>query len=188
MDNILYINACVRQESRTNMLAQYLLEKLEGNIEEIKLSELNISPLNETTLSQRDNFIKNQNFQDKMFNLAKQFANTDIIIIAAPYWDLSFPALLKTYFELTNVTGITFQYSENGMPQSLCKAKKLIYITTSGGPCIYADYGYEYVKKLAETFYGISDIKFIQATGLDVIGNNTEDILNNAKTEIDKIL
>ena len=35
--NILYINACVRKNSRTNELAQFALNKLAGNIEEINL-------------------------------------------------------------------------------------------------------------------------------------------------------
>ena len=43
--NILYINACVRKESRTNELAQYTLSKLQGNIEEINLDFEKISPL-----------------------------------------------------------------------------------------------------------------------------------------------
>ena len=41
-----------------------------------------------------------------MFDLAKQFAEADEVIIAAPFWDLSFPAALKQYFEQINVLGI----------------------------------------------------------------------------------
>ena len=53
----------------------------------------------------------------------KQFAAADVIVIAAPYWDLMFPAVLKTYLENITVTGITFCYSDQGRPQSMCKAK-----------------------------------------------------------------
>ena len=42
MDKILYINSCVREESRTNKLAKYLLDKLNGNIEEVNLNKENI--------------------------------------------------------------------------------------------------------------------------------------------------
>ena len=37
MDKILFINACVREESRTLALAKEVLSRLEGNIEEVNL-------------------------------------------------------------------------------------------------------------------------------------------------------
>ena len=60
-----------------------------------------------------------------MFELARQFAAADQIVIAAPYWDLSFPAALKQYFEQINVLGITFAYTPEGVPKGLCRARKL---------------------------------------------------------------
>ncbi len=35
MDKILYVNTCVRKESRTNRLAHSLLERLRGEVTEI---------------------------------------------------------------------------------------------------------------------------------------------------------
>ena len=132
--------------------------------------------------------IKDKNYSHPMFKYAKQFANADIILISAPYWDLSFPAILKTYIENINVNGITFSYSEKGYPVSLCKAKKLIYITTSGGPIISEDFGFGYIKSLAENFYGINDTHYIKAEGLDIRGVNIQEILKKAKKEIEKYL
>ena len=112
--------------------------------------------------------------------LACQFAEADIIVVAAPYWDLSFPAILKAYFEQINVLGLTFEYTEDGFPRGLCKAKKLIYVTTAGGPIISDEFGYGYVKALAQNFYGISNVCQVKAEGLDVIGADEEGILNKA--------
>ena len=42
------------------------------------------------------------------------FADADDIIIAAPYWDLGFPAQLKTYIENIYVTGIVSAYNDHG--------------------------------------------------------------------------
>ena len=95
---------------------------------------------------------------------------------------------LKTYIENINVNGVTFSYSEKGYPVSLCKAKKLIYITTAGGPIISDDFGFGYIKSLAENFYGINDINYIKAEGLDIWGANIQEILEEAKKEIDKVL
>ena len=186
--NILYINACVRKFSRTNELAQFALSKLDGNIEEINLGCEKITPLYQEQLKLRDSLIKDKNYNHPMFKYAKQFASADVILISAPYWDLSFPAILKTYIENINVNGITFSYSEKGYPISLCKAKKLIYITTSGGPIISDDFGFGYVKALAENFYGINDINYIKAEGLDILGSSIQEILEKAKKDIEKSL
>ena len=186
--NILHINACVRKDSRSNKLAQYALSKLEGDFEEINLDFEKITPLYKEQLELRDDLIKDKNYNHPMFKYAKQFANADIILISAPYWDLSFPAILKTYIENINVNGITFSYSEKGYPVSLCKAKKLIYITTSGGAIISDDFGFGYIKSLAENFYGINDTHYIKAEGLDIRGVNIQEILKKAKKEIEKYL
>ena len=73
------------------------MHKLQGNIEEINLDFEKISPLYKEQLELRDSLIKDKNYNHIMFKYAKQFANADIILISAPYWDLSFPAILKTY-------------------------------------------------------------------------------------------
>ena len=186
--NILYINACVRKNSRTNELAQYVLSKLQGEIKEINLNTEKIIPLSKEQLELRDSLIKDKNYNHPMFQYANQFANADIVLISAPYWDLSFPAVLKTYFENINVNAITFAYSKKGYPITLCKAKKLIYITTAGGPIISDEFGFGYVKSLAENFYGIKDISYIKAEGLDILGANIQEILEIAKKDIDTIL
>lgn len=185
--NILYVNACVRDKSRTNELAQYFINKLNTKIDEINLNKENILPLSKEHLELREFFIKNNDYSHQIFDYAKQFANADIILIAAPYWDLSFPAILKTYIEHINVSGITFCYSEKGYPKSLCKAKKLIYITTAGGIIVSNDYGFGYIKSLAENFYNIKNINYIKAEGLDIYDSNVQKILEKSKKEIDVI-
>ena len=184
---VLYINACVRKNSRTNELAQYALSKFKDEIEEVNLNMEKILPLDEERLSLRDNLIQNKNYNHPIFDYAKQFAKADLILIAAPYWDLSFPTILKAYFENIAVSGITFYYSEKGYPSSLCKAKKLIYITTSGGPIVSDEYGFGYVKALAKNFYGITDINYVKAEGLDILGANIPEILEKTKQQISKI-
>ena len=93
----LYINCCVRKESRTNKLARAVLQKLGGNFAERKLYEENLKPLDKETLKKRTALIESGDYSDRMFEYAKQFASADTIVIAAPYWDLSFPAVLKTH-------------------------------------------------------------------------------------------
>ena len=180
---ILYVNASVRKESRTKRLAERLLEKLNDNVEEVKLSEIRFPTVDENFLNKRDALIASGAFDDPLFDLARQFAAADAIVIAAPYYDLSFPASLKQYLEQINVVGITFRYSPEGVPIPLCRAKKLYYITTAGGTYVPEEFGYSYVKALAEGFYGIQETEMIRAVGLDINGADVEGIMNSVKVD-----
>ncbi len=181
---VLFINACVRKDSRTKDLADYLLLKINEPYEEIYLTSIDFPIVDEDFLSRRDLLIADRDFNDPMFDLAKQFAKADEVIIAAPFWDLSFPASLKQYFEQINVLVITFSYTPEGMPYGLCVAKCLTYITTVGGNFFPEEYGAGYVKALAQSFYGIPEFKLIKATGLDIIGADVDAILNSVKNEL----
>ena len=184
MRKILYINACVRENSRTKRLADYLISRLNGETEEIRLEEVRFGISDECFISERDRLLSAGEYDHPMFDLARSFAAADLIVIAAPFWDLSFPAALKQYFEQINAIGITFRYTESGEPLGLCKADKLYYVTTAGGP-IYSDaFGYGYVKALAQTFYGIPDTEMISAEGLDLIGADPEAILEDTMLSI----
>ena len=180
--DILFVNACVREQSRTLLLAGYLLEKIPGEVTEIKLEEEDMKPLSKDLLAKRDRLLSEKKFDDDLFRYARQFAKVDCIVIAAPYWDFAFPALLKIYLEAVTVSGITFCY-ENDRPQGLCSAKKLYYVTTAGGPVI-ADFGYPYVEALAKNLYGIGETTCIKAENLDIDGADVEGILEKAKEEI----
>ena len=178
----LYINCCVRKESRTDRLARAVLRKLGGDFTELNLYEENLKPLDIETLDKRTALIEQGDYSDKLFDYAKQFASADTMVIAAPYWDLSFPASLKTYFENIYVTGIVSEYDENGTPRGLCKATELYYVTTAGGP-YDPTYSYGYVESLAKNFFGIPTTHLVKAEMLDIVSNDAEEIL---KSEIEK--
>ena len=96
MKKILFVNACVRPESRTMILARHLLSKLEGNVEELDLGAEDIKNLDLERLQERDRLAGAGDFSDDMFKYARQFRDADVMVMAAPYWDLSFPAMVKT--------------------------------------------------------------------------------------------
>ena len=181
---ILFINACVRRDSRTKRLADFLLARKDGPCEEVRLHELEFPATDESFLEKRDALIAAGEFGDPLFSLARQFARADEIVIAAPLWDLSFPASLKQYFEQINVTGITFRYSPQGIPEGLCRARSLTYVTTAGGTFVPEEYGFGYVEAMARGFYGIPDVKQVRAAGLDIEGADVEAILRAAEESI----
>ena len=178
---ILYVNACVRKESRTRSLAEKLLAKLNRPFEEVRLEEIEFPISKEDYLELRDLLVSRGDFQNELFALARQFSEAETIVIAAPYWDLSFPAMLKQYLERINVVGIAFKYTEEGVPIGLCKGKRLFYVTTGGGYFVPDEYGFGYVKALAQNFFGIQDVRKIEAVGLDIRGANVNAIMTAAE-------
>ena len=182
MKKLLFVNACVRENSRTEELSRRYLAKMksgsqECQIEEIRLSEWALKPLDAAALKQRDADIGAGRLDKQKYRLAYQFAEADEVVIAAPYWDCLFPAILRLYLEQISVTGITFAYGENGTLVKKCRADRLTYITTCGGflpeksavECLIHEMG---------RLFSMEDVQFYAAEGLDVFPDRVQDILN----------
>ena len=190
MKNILYVNACVKRDvtSRTDRLAQaYLKKSLET--QSCKLSTVNLEnivmhPLTGKSLAERENAIADNDFSGTAFELARNFALADEVVIAAPYWDMSFPASLKLYMEQLCVNKLTFCYNEKGIPCGLTNIKKVVYLTTAGGYIGKNNFGFDYIKGLFSTLFCIDNISFFSAEGLDIFGNDPEKILSEAIKKI----
>ncbi len=182
---VLFVNACVRKESRTRRLAEKLLEKIGKPYEEILLHENLFLVADEEYFKLRDRLIAEEKFEDPIFDFARMFQEAETIVIAAPFWDLSFPAALKVFVERINVVGVTFKYSSDGTPHGLCNAKKIYYVTTAGGDYMPEEYGFGYIKALAHNFYEIPEVKLIKATGLDIVGADVEKIMKEAEESIE---
>lgn len=185
---LLYIDGAVRTNSRTRELADYLADKKVCEKEYVRLAQENISALDEKTLLIRDEACRKGDFSNTYFKYAKQFAQADEIILVAPFWDLSFPSLVKTYLENICVTGLTFRYSDNGVPVGMCQAKRVYYVTTAGGTIFNDEFGFGYIKTLAQVMFGIGEVVLIKAENLDIIGSDVNKIMTDAKKEIDEIL
>lgn len=187
--NILFVNACIsaNHPSRTSRLCEAYLNKCRKDGAQsttLNLEKMALKPFDENMLKLRNAQIENSDYAHEMFDLAKAFAEADRIVVGAPYWDLSFPSALKVLVEHVMATGITFCYTDTGV-KGLCKADELVYLTTSGGYIGENNFGYDYMKAVAEMF-GIERTRFYSAEGLDIIGNNVEDIMSEALENITK--
>lgn len=183
---LLFINGCVRENSRTLDLAEAVLEKERDTIQTVRLYPDGPEGLTADSLQLREKLLQQGTHDHPMLRWARQFAAADTIVVAAPYWDLLFPAKVRAYFEAVTVAGITFQYGADGIPQGLCRADRLIYVTTAGGP-IMENFGFDYVRALARGFYGIRDVRLLKAEGLDICGADVAQIMQQAKREIDAL-
>ena len=197
MEDLLFINACVRgQKSRTLQLARRFLEAWQhahpkAVITERDLCRDRLSPQYPEVLEERDALWSAGKLDDPLFQPARQFAAAGRIVIAAPFWDLSFPAILKIYLERISVTNITFGYDDLGRSVGLCKADKLLLITTRGGdfsiPEIsWMEMGARQLEALC-AMYGIPSFQCLTAQGLDDIRNDKEAILAQAMDQAEKL-
>ena len=189
MKTLLYVDACVnRQTSRTERLAQALIGRLmeegEWNLETVVLEDEDLHPLTGQLVLERSEGTESGDFSHPVFAYAKQFAQADAVVFAAPYWDFSFPAILKIYLELLCAQGVTFNYSPEGIPTGLVKATKAYYITTVGGYAGEYDYGLAQIKALCQLYFGIEDVRSFRAEGLDIVTNDADAIMSEAIASI----
>ena len=190
MEKVLFVNSCARANSRTLFISKYLLNRFDTGkyeIETVTLESEGIPPIGKRTLQMREKCVNERDFSSLIFEYAKQFAEADYIIMAAPYWDLSFPASLKNYIESVTVPRLTFHYTEGGSAKGMCKCRKLFYVTASSGPIKNLDYGYGYVKSLCHEFFGIDDVILIKADSLDFPEKRMGQVLADVRKYIDEM-
>lgn len=183
---ILWIDGSVREGSRTRALAQTVIDHLDGEVTHLHIEDENIVPLKGETLEKLAALLDAGKFDDPTFKYARQFAEADTVVLSAPYWDLSFPAAVRAYTEAVTVSDITFRYSDEGIPQGLCKAQILYYVTTSGGPIGELNLGENYIRNLAQRLYGIPDFQCFSAEGLDILGADVDSIMADAKMRVEE--
>lgn len=186
MRNVLFVDCCIRREaSRTKKLADAFLSALPSDcaVTHLDLMAEDLSYFKDSYFAQRETLLAEGQLNHPRFRYAHQFAQADAIVIAAPFWDLSFPALLKVYLEQLCVDGITFGSTETGL-KGFCKASQMIFLTTRGG--FYTndvmEMGSRYLDAM-HVFFGIGQYTCIAADGMDVAGFDAEASLNSAMQE-----
>ena len=184
MKNLLFINACMRGErSRTLVIAKKFIETLSAK-NEINIIERDLTMGDISFLCAKDFDETNGNInEDIPHDLAYEFAKADEIVIAAPFWEFEFPAVLSCYIETISKAKITFNYGENGS-FGMCKADKLTYIYTAGDILSDDDkIGEKRLKRLTK-LYGIHEFQAISALGLDIDPTKANEILNTTLEQI----
>lgn len=185
MKNILIIDCCIRSISRTRELLNTFITGIDDSyrITHLRLTTMNLQPLMNEFFNEREQLLNNKKLNHPRFDLAHQLASADEIIVAAPFWDLSFPSLLKIYFENCCVDGITFKSSAQGIV-GLCQANNFVYLTTRGG--FYTNDPMEqavpYLRSLS-SFFGVEKFHAIAADGMDIVNFDSHQSLENAKKE-----
>ena len=181
---LLFVDCCISQRgenSRTKKLADTFLAAFrekhpEAEIETV-LPEtlLALRPFDAEMLNERDALASVGAWDAPVFSLARQFRGADGIVVAAPFWDLSFPAALRTYIEYISANGLTYHYDETGCHGD-CKARQLEYLTSGGDFEREDSVGVTYWRQLAAMF-GIPRFDYVFAGGLDACPDTAEETL-----------
>lgn len=128
MKQILFVNACMRgpEQSRTWRLSQAFLAACRTRWPEAVVKERDLTgcelPVLTGALAQERDRKAEVDTAGPMFEPAREMAQADLVVIAAPDWDMTFPAALKIYLEWTCTLGVTFHYTREGVQEGLCRA------------------------------------------------------------------
>ncbi len=124
------IDACMRDgDSRTRRVLEPLVAELgkRYEIETVRLDGEDYAAVGRRVLAERSSGY----VPEETVALARRLAGADRIVIAAPFWDMSFPAILKVFIENMSLYNITFKDSGTHF-EGLCRSEKLLYVTTRG--------------------------------------------------------
>ena len=167
MQKLVYIDACVREgDSRTRRIAEPIVAALAKKYEitAYHLAQMDIKPLNAESYAAR----VAGDIPEWATKAAKAIAAADAVVIAAPFWDMSIPAILKTFIEHTSLFGITFDSNDHTCI-GLCRSQKVLFITTRGMNIATGDpleQGSSYIKALS-SLWGLGDVRTIAAVNMD---------------------
>lgn len=171
---LLFIDGCISQrgaESRTRRLADAFLSAFReshpgAEVETVVLEDLDLKPFLPAALDEREALASVGAFDTPVFALARQLRRADKIVAAAPFWDLSFPAVMRIYIEHVSACGLTYHYEADGCHGD-CRGERLAFLTAAGDFEKPESLGVLYWKQLAEMF-GVPRFDYVFAGGLDV--------------------
>lgn len=119
----------------------------------------------------------------RLTELADQFVAADKYVFVTPFWNLSFPPMMKAYIDAICVAGKTFKYTEAGSV-GLLKNKRALHIQARGGeysegPAAEMEFGHRYLKALLH-FFGVDPVEALIIEGHAHHPDRAEAILADA--------
>lgn len=166
---LLYIDSCIRDEaSRTKRIADPIVAELRKRyeIETLCINELPLEIVKKDLLHER----MDGHVDDCVLQWANAVKAADRIVISAPFWDMSFPAALRVFFELCSLADVTFK--DNGKTcYGNCRCQKVLFITTRGMDIPTGDpreQASSYLQALS-WLWGLGPIQVVSAQNMDYV-------------------
>ena len=183
MKRLFYIDSCLRSSSKTKRIADALIYRLSDKyeVDTIRLSEYDFPVVKNDILNERSNGY----VPEEYVQIARKIAAADRLVISAPFWDMSFPSALKVFLENMSLFNVTFASNEKEC-YGLCKAEKVLYITTRGMNIKTGDemeQATPYIKAISK-LWGLGELHVIAAENMDYSTNEQiEEKIQNAIEE-----
>ena len=94
----------------------------------------------------------------------QQFNQADLLVIAAPVWNSSVPAILKAWIDLIISPNHTYRFGPNGI-EALHNIKRVLWLISSGGPenKVNVDNHFLAIQQSPFGYIGIEDMDVIWA-------------------------
>lgn len=130
---------------------------------------------------------------DRIKQLANQFKEADIYIIASPMWSMLFPSQLKAYLDCVLLNDVTVEISRKGCRGLLDdKIRKMVFVQSVGGelPILLKskiDHSSSYLKDIAK-FLGIAKFEELLVDGTGYTQHEKEDAIEEAVKDINHIV
>jgi FMN-dependent NADH-azoreductase len=115
----------------------------------------------------------------RLTELVDQFVEADKYIFVTPFWNFSFPPVMKAYIDSVSVAGKTFKYTEHG-PIGLLTDKKALHIQARGGiysegPAAQMEMGHRYLDIMMQ-FYGVPSFEGLFIEGHAAMPDKAQEI------------
>ena len=170
MAKVLYIkaNPKTNEQSLTLQMAEmfiteYKKEHPKDTIEILDLYQSVMPIMDYERLKQYD-----QGTEYEIQKIAQHFKSFDKVVIAAPVWNHSFPAMLKIYLDNIIYRHTTFTYKEDGKMKGLCNDMKVMHIVTSAqiyhGEREHLNHHHNQIKAVFELI-GLTDVDCLHLLG-----------------------
>lgn len=133
---------------------------------------------------------KDQEEVHKIVKLCDEFKESDVYVIAAPMWSLSFPAPLKEYLDCVIQDGKTIEISDGKVKGLLDdKQRGMVYIQSSGanipwGVGMILNKGIHYVESTVKAM-GIKRFKELLVDGTGTTEEERKEAIDKALEKID---
>lgn len=117
----------------------------------------------------------------------EDFLGADIVVVGAPMYNFSVSSQLKAWIDRLAVAGKTFRYTANCV-QGLAGGKKVIVASSRGGfygpdtPTAFLDHQETYLRGIFG-FFGITDITFVRAEGVNISAEQRKTAIAAATAE-----
>ncbi|EPJ6837350.1 FMN-dependent NADH-azoreductase [Stenotrophomonas maltophilia] len=116
--------------------------------------------------------------------LIGELMDSDLLLIAAPMYNLNVPTPLKNWFDLVARARVTFRYTDT-WPQGLVQGVEAVVFSPRGG--VHVGQGTDTVTPYLQSvlgLIGITEVDFVYAEGMDIRPHGIEQGMARAQAQL----